>query len=80
MTDEELTLMNDPAFRDQLILPLPPGERNIYAAGSGVIIDAEQGFIVTGSHVVEGADEIVVILADGRRRLSAPMPRPISRS
>lgn len=72
--------MNDPAFRDQLILPLPPGERNIYAAGSGVIIDAEQGFIVTGSHVVEGADEIVVILADGRRRLSAPMPRPISRS
>jgi S1-C subfamily serine protease len=67
MTDEEFAQMNDPAFRDQLVLPLPPGERNIYAAGSGVIVDADQGFIVTGSHVVEGADEIVVILTDGRR-------------
>jgi serine protease Do/serine protease DegQ len=73
MTDEELAMMNDPAFRDQLVLPLPPGERNIYAAGSGVIIDAEQGFIVTGSHVVEGADEIVVILADGRRLTGTPV-------
>jgi serine protease Do/serine protease DegQ len=67
MTDEELAMMDDPAFRDSLGSPLPPGERNIYAAGSGVIIDADQGFIVTGSHVVEGADEIVVILNDGRR-------------
>ena len=67
MTDEELAVMNDPASRGQLGSPLPPGERNIYAAGSGVIIDAEQGFIVTGSHVVEGAEEIVVILTDGRR-------------
>jgi serine protease Do/serine protease DegQ len=67
MTDEELAVMNDPATRGQLASPLPPGERNIYAAGSGVIIDAEQGFIVTGSHVVEGAEEIVVILTDGRR-------------
>ena len=73
MTDEELALMNDPAFRDQLILPLPPGERNIYAAGSGVIVDAEKGFIVTGSHVVEGADEIVVVLADGRRLTATPV-------
>ena len=73
MTDDELAMMNDPAFRDQLVLPLPPGERNIYGAGSGVIVDAEQGFIVTGSHVVEGADEIVVILNDGRRFTATPV-------
>jgi serine protease Do/serine protease DegQ len=66
MTDEEQELMDDPLFQG-LVPPLPPGDRNIYAAGSGVIIDAEQGFIVTGAHVVEDADEIVVLLSDGRR-------------
>jgi serine protease Do/serine protease DegQ len=73
MTDDELAMMNDPAFRDQLIMPLPPGERSIYGAGSGVIVDADHGYIVTGSHVVEGADEIVVILNDGRRLTAAPV-------
>jgi serine protease Do/serine protease DegQ len=73
MTDDELAMMNDPAFRNQLVLPLPPGERNIYGAGSGVIVDAEQGFIITGSHVVEGADEIIVILNDGRRLTASPV-------
>jgi serine protease Do/serine protease DegQ len=67
MTEEELAMMNDPILQDPLGLPVPQGERTIYAAGSGVVIDAEQGFIVTGAHVVEGADEIVVILSDGGR-------------
>jgi S1-C subfamily serine protease len=67
MTEEELAMMNDPLLQHPLEPPVPPGERNIYAAGSGVIIDAEQGLIVTGGHVVDGADEIVVILADGQR-------------
>jgi serine protease Do/serine protease DegQ len=67
MTDEELALMNDLTVRDPLRSSPPAGDRNIYASGSGVIVDAEQGFIVTGSHVIEGADEIVVILTDGRR-------------
>ena len=67
MTDEEMALMNDPMFQDPRVPPNPHGDRNIYAAGSGVIIDAGEGFIVTGSHVVDGADEILVILSDGRR-------------
>src|SRR5262245_16079216 len=67
MKDQERALMDDPLLQDPLVPPLPPGERNIYAAGSGVIIDADQGFIVTGAHVVEDADEIIVLLADGRR-------------
>ena len=36
------------------------------AAGSGVIIDAGQGLVVTNNHVVDRADEITVQLADGR--------------
>jgi serine protease DegQ len=34
--------------------------------GSGVIVSA-QGYILTNNHVVEGADEIEVVLADGRK-------------
>lgn len=36
------------------------------ASGSGFIIDAQNGYIVTNNHVVEGAEKIVVSLADGR--------------
>ena len=36
------------------------------ASGSGFIIDAQHGYIVTNNHVVVGAEKIVVSLADGR--------------
>lgn len=35
-------------------------------SGSGVIFDAENGYIVTNNHVVEGASTLLVTLADGR--------------
>ncbi|MDC8830078.1 DegQ family serine endoprotease [Alteromonas gilva] len=41
-------------------------ERPFRGLGSGVIIDAEKGFVVTNAHVVDNADEITVKLADGR--------------
>ncbi len=34
--------------------------------GSGVIVDAERGLVVTNFHVIDGADEIIVTLRDGR--------------
>ncbi len=40
--------------------------RQIKATGSGVVIDAQQGLIVTNSHVINNAEEIIVSLADGR--------------
>jgi S1-C subfamily serine protease len=36
------------------------------AAGSGVVIDAAKGIIVTNYHVIENADDITVTFADGR--------------
>ncbi|MGK0380633.1 MAG: Do/DeqQ family serine protease [Flavobacteriales bacterium] len=41
-------------------------ERPFKGLGSGVIIDAEQGYVVTNNHVVDNADEITVKLTDGR--------------
>ena len=41
-------------------------ERPFRGMGSGVIIDAEKGYVVTNNHVVENADEITVKLIDGR--------------
>lgn len=44
----------------------PEGERRSKILGSGVIVDAEKGFILTNNHVVEGADEITILLIDER--------------
>jgi len=42
------------------------GRREVEAAGSGVIVDAKKGYILTNHHVVENADRITVTLADNR--------------
>ena len=44
----------------QIIDNLPPQERKTQSAGSGVIIDAEEGIVITNFHVVDNADEINV--------------------
>ncbi|WP_425542590.1 DegQ family serine endoprotease [Aliiglaciecola litoralis] len=41
-------------------------ERPFRGLGSGVIIDAKKGYVVTNNHVVDNADEITVKLTDGR--------------
>ncbi len=41
-------------------------ERPFRGLGSGVIIDAKKGYVVTNNHVVDNADEILVKLTDGR--------------
>jgi Do/DeqQ family serine protease len=60
---------DDPAFRrffgDMLDEP-----RRASSLGSGVIVSAK-GYLLTNNHVVEGMDEIEVLLADGQTRLKA---------
>jgi len=46
--------------------PFSPQERKSQGLGSGVIIDKEKGHILTNNHVIDGADEIKVILYDKR--------------
>lgn len=41
-------------------------ERKFSALGSGVIIDAQKGYVITNHHVIDGADEIKVTLHDSR--------------
>ena len=56
-------LLDDPFFRRFFNVPR---SRRTQSAGSGVIVDAQNGYIVTNNHVVGRADEISVGLADGR--------------
>ena len=56
-------LSRDPFFGQ--FLP-PPGRRQVQSAGSGVIVDAVNGYILTNFHVIENADEITVALEDNR--------------
>ncbi|HJX19920.1 MAG TPA: Do family serine endopeptidase, partial [Steroidobacteraceae bacterium] len=61
-------LLDDPFFRRFFDVPpdTGPRERPFQSAGSGVIVDAKSGYIVTNAHVVENANEITVTLQDGR--------------
>ena len=44
-----------------------PQERPFQGLGSGVIVDADEGYIVTNNHVIDQADEILITLKDGRQ-------------
>lgn len=60
-------LFDDPFFRRFFDTPLNQRRyRRTRSAGSGVIVDAQAGYIVTNDHVIGNADEIAVTLADGR--------------
>ena len=61
--------MNDPFFQQffgggqQRNAPV---QRQFQSLGSGVIVDADKGYILTNNHVVENADKITVTLYDNR--------------
>ncbi|HJP67649.1 MAG TPA: trypsin-like peptidase domain-containing protein [Sphingomicrobium sp.] len=69
---EQNPLLQDPYFRRYLGVPdaaLQPA----MAAGSGVIVDGERGFVITNFHVVREAEAIEVILKDGRKYRAQPL-------
>ena len=59
-------LMEDPFFRRFFNVPDTPRERVSQSLGSGVIVDAKKGYVLTNYHVIARADEISVGLKDGR--------------
>ena len=61
-------LLEDPFFRRFFNAPREPAvrHRKFQSAGSGVIVDARKGYIVTNRHVIENASEITVTLLDNR--------------
>ncbi len=63
--------VRDPYFDDPMVrqffgLPATPRERVEQSLGSGVIVNAAKGYVLTNNHVVGGADDITVTLQDGR--------------
>ncbi|MEM1080975.1 MAG: Do family serine endopeptidase [Pseudomonadota bacterium] len=58
--------MDDPFFRRFFDFPSTPRERVQRSLGSGVVVDPEDGLILTNNHVIDGADDILITLQDGR--------------
>jgi len=60
-------LLSDPFFRRFFDVPNMPRERKTQSLGSGVIVDAKRGLVLTNNHVIANADQIHVRLNDGRQ-------------
>jgi serine protease Do len=62
---------NNPRHRDPLFREFLEGpkelEREVQAVGSGVIVDAQHGYVLTANHVVAQAATVQVMTKDGRR-------------
>ncbi len=59
-------LLNDPFFRRFFNLPDRVPQRQTVSAGSGVIVDAARGYVLTNHHVIENAEELRITLNDRR--------------
>ena len=63
---EDNPLFRDPFFRRFFNLP-DKQQRQEQSAGSGVIIDAARGFILTNNHVIKDAEQVIITLKDRRQ-------------
>jgi serine protease Do/serine protease DegQ len=63
--EEQNPLLRDPFFRR--FFGAPEQSEPQVAAGSGVIVDAKNGYVITNAHVVKDAEQIQVTLRDNRR-------------
>ena len=65
---QENPLMQDPFFRQFFQIPnQTPRQQQRNSLGSGVIVDSQQGLVLTNNHVIAKADKIKVTLQDGRQ-------------
>ena len=63
---EDNRLYRDPVFREFFDLPKQL-EKEVQATGSGVIVDAERGYVLTANHVVAQISKAQVTTKDGRK-------------
>ncbi len=67
-------LLSDPFFRQFFRVPNQMMRREVQAAGSGVIVDAEHGYILTNNHVVAvGENQVIEVTLKDKRRLRAKL-------
>ena len=59
--------LRDPVYRHYFGKRIPVKKKKTRGTGSGIIVDAEIGYIVTNAHVIEGAGKIIVTLTDKRQ-------------
>ncbi|WAT14730.1 Do family serine endopeptidase [Xanthomonas fragariae] len=66
---KQVVRVRNPFFNDPILrrlFPQVPQDRIDESLGSGVIIDAQKGYVLTNHHVIENADDVQVTLGDGR--------------
>src|SRR6185436_13287148 len=63
---EDNPLYKDPVFREFFDMPKQL-EKEISATGSGVIVDAHNGYVLTANHVVEKIATAQITTKDGRK-------------
>lgn len=63
---EDNPLYRDPLFREFFDVPRQI-EKEVNATGSGVIVDAQRGYVLTNNHVVEGTSVVQITTKDGRQ-------------
>jgi serine protease Do/serine protease DegQ len=69
---ESNPLFRDPFFRRFFGVPDRPQQQREQAAGSGVIVDAARGYVLTNNHVIKDAERAIVTLKD-RRQFTAKL-------
>jgi len=65
-SESDNPMFSDPFFRRFFGAPDRPQQRDPQASGSGVIVDASKGYVLTNHHVIKGATKVVVTLKDRR--------------
>jgi serine protease Do len=63
---EDNPLYQDPLFREFFNVPKQL-EKEVNATGSGVIVDAQRGYVLTANHVVTNATAVQIRTKDGRK-------------
>jgi len=67
VTVQQNPLFSDPFFRRFFNVPNGQIQRKTQSLGSGVIVDAKRGLVLTNNHVIANAVQITVTLRDGRQ-------------